>query len=62
MMRRMKKGFWGVLAFLFVLVCSSDAVFAAEEAAEYVPGMYATFWALIPPIVAIVLALITKEV
>lgn len=62
MMKRMKKGFWGVLAFLFVLVCSSDAVFAAEEAAEYVPGMYATFWALIPPIVAIVLSLITKEV
>ena len=24
--------------------------------------MYATFWALVPPIVAIVLALITKEV
>ncbi|MDE6964973.1 MAG: Na+/H+ antiporter NhaC family protein, partial [Lachnospiraceae bacterium] len=24
--------------------------------------MYATFWALIPPVVAIVLALITKEV
>ena len=24
--------------------------------------MYATFWALLPPIVAIVLALITKEV
>ena len=27
-----------------------------------VDAMYATFWALIPPIVAIVLALITKEV
>ena len=38
-------------------------VFAADgEAAEYVPKMYATFWALVPPIVAIVLALITKEV
>lgn len=36
--------------------------FAADEALEYVPGMYATFWALIPPVVAIVLALITKEV
>ncbi|MDE7434257.1 MAG: Na+/H+ antiporter NhaC family protein [Lachnospiraceae bacterium] len=32
------------------------------EAAEYIPELYATFWALIPPIVAIVLALITKEV
>ena len=29
---------------------------------EYVPAMYATFWALIPPVVAIVIALITKEV
>ena len=38
-------------------------VFAEEAAGEaYVPTMYATFWALVPPIVAIVLALITKEV
>ena len=29
---------------------------------DYVPVMYATFWALVPPVVAIVLALITKEV
>ena len=29
---------------------------------EYTPIMYATFWALLPPVVAIVLALITKEV
>ena len=33
-----------------------------EEVAEYVPQMYATFCALIPPLVAIILALITKEV
>ena len=33
-----------------------------EEVMEYVPQMYSTFYALIPPIVAIVLALITKEV
>lgn len=45
-----------VLAAACPLVC-----FAAEEA-EYVPNMYGTFWALIPPIVAIGLALITKEV
>lgn len=36
--------------------------FGAEEEAEYVPSMYATFWALVPPIVAIGLALLTKEV
>lgn len=33
-----------------------------EEAVEYIPQLYSTFWALVPPIVAIVLALITKEV
>jgi len=39
------------------------AVFAAEEGEEeYVPVLFGTFWALIPPVVAIVLALITKEV
>ncbi len=51
-----------VLLALAVLLCSNMTVFAAEEKAKYVPSMYATFWALIPPIVAIVLALITKEV
>lgn len=37
-------------------------VLAAEEEAAANPAMYQTFWALVPPIVAIVLALITKEV
>ena len=46
---------------LLVLMCPTFA-FAAEEAVEYVPKMYATFFALVPPVVAIVLALITKEV
>ena len=32
------------------------------EVAPYVPILYETFWALVPPIVAILLALITKEV
>ncbi|MGN1266785.1 MAG: Na+/H+ antiporter NhaC family protein [Dorea sp.] len=61
-MRGKKKAFWSVLALLCILACSSLTVFAAEEAAEYVPNMYATAWSLIPPVVAIVLALITKEV
>lgn len=29
---------------------------------EYIPQLYSTFWALLPPLIAIVLALITKEV
>ncbi len=33
-----------------------------ETVMEYVPQMYATFFALVPPLVAILLALITKEV
>ena len=33
-----------------------------ETVMEYVPQMYATFFALVPPLVAIILALITKEV
>ncbi|MBD5149517.1 MAG: Na+/H+ antiporter NhaC family protein [Oscillibacter sp.] len=38
------------------------AVTASASGGEAaVSGMYATFWALVPPIVAIVLALITKE-
>ena len=36
--------------------------FCSRETTEYVPKMYASFWALVPPVVAIVLALITKEV
>ncbi len=48
---------------LATLVCLALAVtcFATEEA-EYVSNMYGTFWALVPPIIAITLALITKEV
>ena len=62
MMIRKKKVIWIILTFLFVFVFGSMTVFAAEENVEYVPEMYATFWALVPPIVAIVLALATKEV
>ena len=42
---------------MFVLACPATVLAAAEEEA-----VYATFWSLIPPVVAIVLALITKEV
>ena len=53
----------GGMAVLMLTFFCAVTVFAADgEAAEYVKKMYATFWALVPPIVAIVLALITKEV
>ena len=61
-MRNLKKHVWKAIPIVMVLVMlMSMTVFAAEEAAE-VPKMYATFWALVPPLVAIALALITKEV
>ena len=62
MMKKRKLAAWGAVVCLLMLAMSSVTVFAAEEAAEYVPKMYASFWALVPPVVAIVLALITKEV
>ena len=50
---------------LSVLVFSAFfamTVLAAEEGEAPQPAMYATFWSLIPPVVAIALALVTKEV
>ena len=50
-----------VLSMVLVLMFATN-VFGAEQTEEYVPAVYATFWALVPPVVAIGLALITKEV
>lgn len=60
-MKRMKSK-WSVLLLtvMTVLAVCPTVVLAAEETPK--PAVYATFWALVPPIVAIVLALITKEV
>ena len=44
-----------------LMLVLSLVVFADAEEEEAVSAMYGTFWALLPPIVAIVLALITKE-
>ena len=62
MLKKRKLAAWGAVVCLLMLAMSSVTVFAAEETTEYVPKMYASFWALVPPVVAIVLALITKEV
>ena len=59
-----KKTWLGTL-FVVVLVAAamSVTVFAGDaEAAEHTSKMYATAWSLVPPLVAIILALITKEV
>lgn len=48
-----------MLAAILVMACPLLAF--ADEAAEE-PALYATAWAIVPPVAAIVLALITKEV
>ena len=63
MMRKFKRGLLaGASALSICVLLAPVLVLAAEEEAVLQPSMYATFWALVPPIVAIVLALITKEV
>ena len=57
-----KKLLRGIGVLILCLALLPITTFAAEGEAEYTSAMYATFWALVPPIVAIVLALITKEV
>lgn len=49
------------VAFAALLLLMTMTVFAATGE-EPKPHMYATFWSLIPPVVAIALALVTKEV
>ena len=57
-----KKRSLSLIAILTVMVLISVVpVFAADGAAEST-GFAGTFWALVPPIIAIGLALITKEV
>lgn len=52
----------GWLVVVFILLFSITAFAQGEEEAVQQPALYATFWALVPPVVAIGLALITKEV
>lgn len=52
-----------VMAMVFMGALASPlTVLAADAEQTYQPALYATIWALLPPLVAIVLALITKEV
>lgn len=61
MQSKMKKLSLMLAMMLTCIMASPLLVLAAEEETTQ-PAMYATFWALVPPIVAIALALITKEV
>ena len=51
---------WIIGMSLLIAACCPLLAFAAEEAA--VPALFGTWWSLVPPVVAIALALITKEV
>ena len=52
-----------VMAMVFMGALASPLTVLGADAEEtYQPALYATIWALLPPLVAIILALITKEV
>ena len=62
-MLKSKKIFALVTALLVIGIMMVPVICGADTGAEEpVSKMFATFWALVPPVVAIVLALITKEV
>ena len=61
-MRGRKKVWMTTMLLTLSVLGSSLTVFASDGKAKYVPDMYASIYSLIPPVVAIVLALITKEV
>ena len=59
-MRKPWKTILIVAVLLAVVLCCVYA--SADDGEGTVSSMYGTFWSLLPPIIAIVLALITKEV
>lgn len=64
-MKIKKRNTWLGMIFVCIVVAMamSMTAFAGEaDAAAEGSRMYATFWSLVPPLVAIILALITKEV
>ena len=61
-MRKTKRRVLGSLFLLFMMTAAFSVTVFAGDGETVKPDMYATFWSLIPPVVAIGLALITKEV
>ena len=61
-MRKMRRQALPVLAIMLLCSALTVTVFATGEDAAEVSHFYQTIWSLLPPVVAIVLALITKEV
>lgn len=61
-MHKNAKKLYLILGTVLLCVLVSSVTVFAEEAKAALPSAYATAWALVPPIVAIALALITKKV
>ncbi len=61
-MLKSKKIFALVTAILAIGLMIVPVICSADDGAEIVSNMFSTPWALVPPVVAIALALITKEV
>ena len=65
-MKRSLKGLLCAVLILMLALCAgaalAEAAPEAAEAAATVNRFYQTFWSLLPPVIAIALALITKEV
>ena len=61
-MKNVKWKITWIMSMVVLLVASCPLLAFAADEEEYVPELYGTIWSLLPPVVAIVLALITKEV
>lgn len=57
-----KRHIFIVITLVMIISMLFTVVAFADEAEETLPAVYSTAWALLPPIIAIALALITKEV
>ncbi|MBR6443969.1 MAG: Na+/H+ antiporter NhaC family protein [Firmicutes bacterium] len=57
-----KSRFVFISGLTLLMLLALPMVAFAEEEAEAQPALYGTFWSVVPPLIAIVLALITKEV
>ena len=58
----MKKRFVRIGALIFIMVLAMPALAFATEEEAATPALFATWWSVLPPVIAIALALITKEV
>ena len=61
-MRKNKRTIFALLVFAVTMLFMTVTGFADGEEAAAVSSFVGTWWAIIPPVIAIVLALITKEV